>query len=158
MFIATIVVVLIILGIIFYTHKRIAERSSTAMLDRTVASVETTEDIEVPILASFLGVRWLSKIIGFAHNNANPRLILRQDSVEYKVFRTIERQYGEIEKVDVMETVGTKNVVFYFKNKQIIFSANIGNKIDLNYVLAYLKNKDVTLTPEAENQLIPGEL
>ncbi|MFH1347799.1 MAG: hypothetical protein ABIH22_03825 [Candidatus Margulisiibacteriota bacterium] len=108
----------------------------------------------VPLVAAFSGLKFMPTWWTLGNNNANPKLILREAGIEYRVFLTRQKTYSEIELVDVSKSLGTNKLCFYFRNSNWIFMANIGDEKKLSPVLKFLKQKGVLLGKAAESYLL----
>lgn len=112
---------------------------------------DETERFEVRIIAAFLGIKYLPRLIALALNNFNPKLIFSDDGIEYRAFIFTNRiAYGEIENVDILLARKTTNVYLIRNNSIITVSANTNNKSELYKCLKYLKTKSCSLTERAE--------
>jgi hypothetical protein len=92
---------------------------------------------EVPVKATFTGLRgwpW----IALATNSLNPVLRLGERHLGYRVLRSRERPYEDIEEVDVREAFGTFNLIFAFRGTRFTFTANVGTAARGAQVLARL--------------------
>ena len=113
--------------------------------------MEKTETFNVKIIAAFLGLKFLPRIIALAYNNFNPKLILTDDHIEYRAFLFTGRlTYNEIESVDILLSIRTTNVYLFRNNSLVTVSANTNNKQELHRCLDYLRKKGCTLTNRAE--------
>ena len=112
----------------------------------------TSEKFKVKIIAAFLGVKFLPKLIAVALNNFNPKLVLSENGVEYRAFiLTGKLTYPEIDMVDILLANRTTNVYLFRNNSMFTISANTNNKEELHKCLQYLKSKGCTLTEKAEH-------
>jgi len=110
-----------------------------------------TETFKVKIIAAFLGLKFLPRVIALASNNFNPKLILSADDIEYRAFIFTGRlTYDEIESVDILIWTQTTNV-YLIRNKSIVtVSANTNNEEELYKCLNYLRGKGCVLTKRAD--------
>ena len=92
---------------------------------------------KVPVKATFTGLRGLPWI-ALATNSLNPVLRLGERHLGYKVLRSRERPYEDIEEVDVRRTIGTFNLVFSVRDTRFTFTANVGTAERGAQVLARL--------------------
>lgn len=110
-------------------------------------------EIKVPIIASFVGIKSLS-FLALGYNNFNPQLIFFQDKIKYRVFFNKTKKYSNIELVDINIAPGTKNLNFKFKDSKFTFIANLYDETNLKSVLNFLKKKNCILSPKAEEFLM----
>jgi len=101
---------------------------------------------EVPILATFTGLKTLPRQIAFSHNNLNPSLTLFEDRLDCKVILKKSIPLAEIENVDIWDTFATRNLQVYVKDQKDLFSANLLNRRNLAQVLSFLENRGVPLS------------
>ena len=107
---------------------------------------------QVPLLASFTGIKQIP-LVAISHNNISPVLIIYEDSIKYKVIKKKSMPYSEIYEVNILDTIGTKNVQIVFKNSFFTFSGNLFDKDNLLEVLKFFKRKNVNLSPSAKKYL-----
>ena len=113
--------------------------------------MRSPENLKVKIVAAFLGLKFLPKIIALAFNNFNPKLVLSDSGVEYRAFVfTNHIKYHEIEKIDILLALQTTNIYLIRKNSAITVSANTNNKDELYRCLLYLRDKGCPFTEKAE--------
>jgi len=106
----------------------------------------------VPLLASFTGIKRIS-LVALSHNSLSPALTIYEDSFKYKVFKETVVPYSEIYEVDILDTVGTKNIEIVFKHSFFTFSGNLFHKDNLLEVLKFFKRKNVNLSSSANRYL-----
>ncbi len=89
------------------------------------------EEINIEILASFQSLKFLPRIFSISHNNANPKLILTNSEIKFRVFifGLQSKDYSSIEEVDYYSGLGTELIIFEFKDSIFNFSANLYKKI-----------------------------
>lgn len=94
----------------------------------TVANIVTDAAgaANVPVLATFTGVRGLPWWYGVALNNATPLLLIETNGIRYRVIRHQRRTFEEIACVDVRQAPGTVNLDFTFHGSMFTFAANVG--------------------------------
>jgi hypothetical protein len=112
---------------------------------------DVTETFKVKIIAAFLGVKFLPRVIAIALNNFNPKLILSDNDIEYRAFIFTGRiTYDEIESVDILLWTQTTNVYLIRNNSIVTVSANTNNEEELYRCLDYLRRKGCILTKRAD--------
>jgi hypothetical protein len=112
--------------------------------------IEESETLKVNVIASFLGLKFLPRVIALAFNNLNPKLILTNDDIEYRAFVFNRRlAYAEIESVDILLWIQTTNVYLVRNNSIFTVSANTNNEYELYRCLEYLKRKGCNLSERA---------
>ena len=112
------------------------------------------EGFEVPVLAAFTGIKRLPRQASHSHNNINPLLVLFEDRLECKVLLKRGILYHDVEKIDIWNTIGTRNLQVYVKGKEFIFTANLYRHKNLSKILSFLKIRGVPLTDRAESFLL----
>ena len=111
----------------------------------------STEKFKVKLIAAFLGLKFLPKVVALAFNNFNPKLVFSDSGVEYRAFIfTNYLLYHEIEKVDIFLALQTTSIHLRINNSVFAFSGNTNDEIELYKCIKYLKNKGCTLTEKAE--------
>lgn len=105
---------------------------------------------EVPVLANFTGLKSLPKQRAVSHNNAFPTLRLFENRIECSVLRKRSILLSEIEKVDISDTIGTRNLHIYVKGREDLFTSNLFKRRNLARVLKYLMDRGAPLTPGAK--------
>jgi hypothetical protein len=108
------------------------------------------DGFEVPVLATFNGLKRLPRQISFAHNNLNPYLTLFEDRLECRVVLQKAIPIVEIENVDIWDTLATRNLQIYVKGKEDLFTANLFNRRNLSQVLNFLAKRGVLLSTRAK--------
>jgi hypothetical protein len=106
---------------------------------------------KIDLLAAFLGLRFLPMPFTIGSNTINPKLILHDETVEYRaVFTTTAVPYSEIEKVDVF-ILGqqTTNLCLYQRESMFTFIGNLNNRARLIEVLRFFQTKNCPLTIKA---------
>jgi hypothetical protein len=82
------------------------------------------DNMNIKIIAGFVGLKFLPKLMSIEHNNLNPKLILKKDSIEYKgAFFTNNSSYDSIESIDIYTNdslkvgrIGTINLTYSVKS------------------------------------------
>lgn len=107
------------------------------------------------LIAGFGSFKFLPIPIVFSSNNANPKLILYSDHIEYRggfVTRTVK--YDDIEKVDVyIKGKRTNNIVVYKSTGSGTFLGNFKDRTQLKEFLKIFKEKNCLLTDKAKKEL-----
>ncbi len=112
------------------------------------------EGVLVPLRASFIGVKGVP-VLSLGHNNLSPILRLYPDDVEFRVFRLRRRPYSAIGRIDVLTTLGTRNVEFVWKDSILTFAANVENEAWRLAVLGFLAKRGIPAT-DAAMRLLQG--
>ena len=108
---------------------------------------------EVPVLATFKGLKRLPRQISFAYNNLNPYLTLFEDRLEFRVLLKKAILLSQIENVDIWDTIATRNLQVYVKGQEDLVTANLFNRMNLSQVLNFLVNRGVPLSNRAKSFL-----
>ena len=114
-----------------------------------------TKEHKADLIAGFGSFKFIPMPIVFSTNNANPKLILHEEHVEYRGgFITRRVNYNEIEKVDVY-FIGTRtnNLVIYKKTGISTFIGNFRKRNQLQEFLQLFQKKGCTLTEKALAEL-----
>lgn len=107
--------------------------------------------INVPLLSSFMLIKGLYPV-SISNNSINPRLLLHDHFVEYKVLFSKKRSYSEIQQVHIVLAPLTTNLVLEFTDSHMSFAGNLNNKQKLAEVLRILQQK-CRLSSKAEQFL-----
>lgn len=110
------------------------------------------DGFSVPLRASFLVFKKFP-LLGVATNNAAPRLVLFNDRIEFRVITRQQRRYDDLESVDARQTLGTQNIVLYWRRGVFAFSANLGTEEALLSALQYFRDRGINLNERARNLL-----
>lgn len=113
-----------------------------------------TNGFEVPVLAAFTGLKRLPRQVSFAHNNINPSLTLYEYRLDCKVVLKKSILFSKIEKVDIWDTIATRNIQIYVRDREDLISANLLNRRNLAQVLTFLKDRNVPLSDRAKTYLL----
>lgn len=103
----------------------------------------------IKLTASFLGLKFLPPPFGLGSNSINPKLILHDDELEYRVFRTNSVGYSDIEQIDIFLFYKTTNLLVFRRDSVFTFGGNLNDKAKLIEVLAFLASKGCVLTEKA---------
>lgn len=141
------IIPIIILFFIFKFYKRKINQIKRSEL------VFNNNEMSVPLLASFLGIKYVPSPFVLGHNNLNPKLTFLQDGIEYKFFFKKYKRYSDIESIDIWISPRTKNLHFKFNNSIFTFIGNLYDEKNLKSVLDFLKKKNCPLTSEAREFL-----
>jgi len=134
----------IVLFFVLKSYKRKIHEIKTVELD------PGSREMQVKIIAGFLGIKYLPTLLAVGINNLNPELEFFQDGIEYKVFSKKNKRYSDIETVDIFTTLGTKNLIFKFNNSIITFTGNLANEDNLRNALEFLKKKNCPMSSRAK--------
>ena len=138
----------IALFLVFRFYKRKVEKIKKTELD------SRSNEMQVPLLAGFLGIKFLPPLLGFAKNNINPQLNFLWDGIEYKLLTKKFKKYSDIAMVDILILAGTKNLIFKFFNSIFTFSGNLYSEDNLRSALGFLQKKNCPLSPRAKEFLM----
>jgi hypothetical protein len=108
---------------------------------------------EVPILATFTGLKRMPRQVSFAHNSLNPSLTLFEDRLECRVVLQKAIPLAEIENIDIWDTVATRNLHVYVKGREDLFTANLLNRRNLAQLLSFLQQRGIPLSNRAKAYL-----
>jgi len=137
----------IVILIMFRFYKRKLGKIKKSELD------SRGKEMSIPLLAGFLGNKYLPSIIALGKNNINPKLSFLQDGIEYKVFGKKYKKYSDIVLVDILITLGTRNLIFKFRNSIFTFTGNLYDENNLENALVFLEKKNCPLSPKAKEFL-----
>lgn len=105
-------------------NPRLKDRSATP----DARDVGADPVVTIPVMATFIGLRWLSPWIALATNSLNPSLRLGAEGMEYRVLRRRYVPYATIQSVEVRTAPGAVNLNFIFRDAAFTFTANVANK------------------------------
>lgn len=109
------------------------------------------EQFKVKLIASFLGLKYVPLPIVFGSNNANPKLIFKDNEVEHRaIFITRKISYEDISSIDVFLAPMTTNICLVKNNSIFTFIGNTNSEPELYNCLLYLKNKNCEFTSRAK--------
>lgn len=134
-------------------------RSSRARFARAahgVIDVAAEGGKAIPVIAAFTGIRGLPWWFAVASNNAAPSLVILPSGVRYRVIRTHERPFSDIERIDVRTAWATVNIEMRFRGEALTLMANVGTKKLAKATLELLP-ATIALTPRARATLADGE-
>lgn len=112
------------------------------------------KDIDVKLIAGFVGLKFMKLPFVWGTNNFNPKLILKEESFEYRggFWSTIE-YYENIEKIDIYLAYKTTNIEITKTNSKFTFVGNTNNDLELRKCLTFFHEKKCALTQKALNFL-----
>ncbi len=142
---ANIIIVLVVLAIMLL--RRRGSQSDHQQLERLQnLQIIPPEGINVPISHSFSGIKPLGGVFGVSRNNLNPRLILYDDRLEYRVILKGIKRYGDIEQVKIR---GGRQVQFAFYGSLLTLSVWLTNAEDRLTLLKFLRSRGINLDEKA---------
>ena len=147
-------IVLIIIGTALFFVWQFYKKKVQRINDmQPIPQTLPTKGFEVPIIVSFTGLKTQPRQTSQTYNNFNPSLILFEEHLKCRVISPQKIYYNDIEKIDIWDTVGTRNLHVYVKNKESTFVANLLNRKNLSHVLSFFKKKGVRLSSRSETYL-----
>ena len=146
---------LTLIGAVGYALYRSA-RARYARAGRGVIDLAADGGRAIPVIAAFVGIRGLPWWFAVASNNAAPSLVILPSGVRYRVIRTHERPFSDIERVDVRTALATVNIEMRFRGDALTLMANVGTK-ELARATLELLPATIALTPRARAILAGGE-
>jgi hypothetical protein len=96
---------------------------------------------EVPVLATFTGLKRLPRQVSLAHDSLNPSLTLFEDRLECRVLLQKTIPLAEIENIKIWDTVATRNPDVYVRGRENLYTANLLNRRNLAQVLSFLQQR-----------------
>jgi hypothetical protein len=121
---------------------------------------ERKYEIKVDLMAGFVSFKFLPPPFSVGHNNLNPKLILREDGLEFRgAFFTTDTFYKNIEKAGCSVSANSislfrMNMVrFSFDNTIFTFSGNVKTLDGLKQVWIFLENKGCPLSARVKQLL-----
>ena len=93
------------------------------------ASLQREEDgsMQVPVLATFTGVVGLPSLLAVASNSLNPSLVIRPESLTYRVTMARSVSLQDVATVSVQTSLGTTTLVFTFVGGPFTLSAKVAS-------------------------------
>ncbi|MDQ6530163.1 hypothetical protein [Flavobacterium sp. LHD-85] len=108
------------------------------------------KDIDVKLIAGFVGLKTMQLPFVWGTNNFNPKLILKEDSFEHRGGLWSKTEcYENIEKIDIYLAYKTTNIEITKTNSKYTFVGNTNNDLELRKCLAFFHEKKCTLTQKA---------
>ena len=74
---------------------------------------------EVPVLATFKGLKKASRKTSYAHNSLIPELTLYNDRLECRVLREKSIPYSQIENIDIWDAIATRNLIVSVRDREM---------------------------------------
>ena len=107
------------------------------------------------LIEGFGSFKFIPMPIIFSSNNANPKLILHFDFIEYRGgFVTRRVKYMDIEKIDFYSSGKRSNNIIVYKRTGIrTFIGNFKNRTQLKEFLKIFENKGCLLTEKAKKEI-----
>ncbi len=140
-----IIILLVVILIIVLRRRR--GRSDHQEIERLQnLQIIPPEGVSARITQSFSGLKPLGGGFGISHNNLNPKLILYDDRIEYRVILKGSKRYGDIEQVKVR---GGRQVQFDFYGSLLTLSVWLANSEDRLTLLNFLRSRGVNLDEKA---------
>ncbi|MBL7164389.1 MAG: hypothetical protein ISS57_17515 [Anaerolineales bacterium] len=140
-------IIIVLVVILLLMLRRRGARSEHQELERLQSlQIIPPEGISVPITNSFSGLKPLGGVFGVSRNNLNPKLVLYDDRIEYRVIIKGSKRYGDIEQVKVR---GGRQVLFIFYDSLLTLSVWLGNPEDRLTLLNFLRSRGVNLDEKA---------
>lgn len=135
-----VIILVAVLAFIFMRRRRLDEgRESIAQLGNL--QIIPPEGIDVPVTQTFSGLKPLGAV-GISHNNMNPRLVLYDERIEYRVIIKTSRRYGDIERVKI---VGNRQLRFIFYGQFFTLSTWLSNAEDRATLVNFLRSRGVNI-------------
>lgn len=135
-----IVVLVAILGFIFLRKRRLDE-GHESMSRLSNLQIIPPEGIDVPVTQTFSGLKPFGAV-GISHNNMNPRLVIYDDRLEYRVIRRSSRRYGDVECVKM---IGNRQLRFVFYGQVLTLSVWLSNAEDRVTLVEFLRTRGVKI-------------
>jgi hypothetical protein len=108
------------------------------------------KDIDVKLIAGFVGLKTIKLPFVCGSNNFNPKLILKDESFEHRgFFWSTTGYYQNIEKIDIYLAHKTTNIEITKTNSKFTFVGNTNDHLELRKCLAFFHEKKCTLTQKA---------
>lgn len=114
------------------------------------------KDIDVKLIAGFVGLKTMKLPFIWATNNFNPKLILKDESFEHRGgFWSTTEYYENVEKIDIYLAYKTTNIEITKTNSKLTFVGNTNDDLELRKCLAFFHQKKCNLTQKALDFLNP---
>ena len=82
-------------------------------------------------------------LLGVATNTAAPRLVLFQDRIEFRVITRQRHRYEDLESIDARQTLGTQNIVLFWRRGLFAFSANLDTEESLIVLIKCFRDRGI---------------
>ena len=130
-----------IISLVIFRRKRQAE---AAHIYTIVPDMLPAEGLEVPVLDTLAGLKAFAPVT-FAQNRLNPKLVLFDDQMDYKVLRSRSAKYSEIESVHSYASRYYNRLQFNFRHTSMFLMAVFANADTLKSVVDFLASKGIRL-------------
>jgi len=108
------------------------------------------KNIDVKLIAGFVGIKKIPLPFVLAINNNNPKLILKEESFEHRgSFWGKTDYYENVEKIDIYLAYRTTNIEITKIDSKFTFVGNTNNNLELKRCLAFFQEKKCNLTQKA---------
>ncbi len=107
-------------------------------------------DRDIEVAATFAGVRFMPWWYAAASNSMRPLLAVTPSGIRYRVIRTRERAFTEIEAIDLRTAWQTVNIVFRFHGRWLTLMANVQTAARARAALQALAPAAALFTPRAQ--------
>jgi len=124
--IAALIIILIATTAAFFALSR-KMRVVNKSKDFTIPVAIPTTGIEIPVLVTYSGPKGLA-LLNFSQNHINPRLVLYEDRMEYKVLARKAVNYSQIEYIRVLASPFFYRIQFAFYDRNTTFSPHLANR------------------------------
>lgn len=118
---------------------------------------EQKNTLTADLVAAFVSFKFLPPPFSVGHNNLNPKLILKEDSLEFRgAFFTNRKMYAQIEEVNCsissskISLLRMNIVRISFNDTIFTFSGNLRSLDGLKEVLRFLDSKGCPLSERAK--------
>ena len=102
------------------------------------------EGIRVPSLSTFRSVRGLG-LLSLSDNNMNPRLILYENRLEYRVLFTNTIAYDQIERIQAVSWGCLHFLRFLLKDRNMTVGVRFSNARIRNDLAAFFRQKGIEI-------------
>jgi len=148
-----ILLLIITILLLIYYRKLSSKQNFTTSL--TKKAIEEGKPIDVNIRSIHTGFKSLPLKIpfGFSSNTGLCKLILYKDYLVYKIFKTKNKLYTNIELVSYYDYKITRGVVLVFKDSPIIIRITTWDIVDAKKLIKFFEIKGCPISKEAQKLL-----
>lgn len=86
---------------------------------------------EIPVRATFSGLKFMPKIFTVSNNSIFPLFIIQENSIIHRVFLKKEKSIQNIQEITIFRCWKTENIIISFNDSLFTFIANCQTEEDL---------------------------
>ena len=138
---AILIFIFIVLAAVLYAKLRVVRQAAQFNLPGQLP----LEGIRVPLLSTFRSVRGLG-FLSLSDNNMNPKLVLYENYLEYRVILTNMITYGQIERVQAVSWGCLHFLRFLLKDRNLTVGVRFSNARIRDDLAGFFRQKGVAVS------------